>query len=233
MKIKKLIHKKIDALAKKSLSHLQAKTSSYEIIDCIDDFRNYLEDEDIISDDLEDQKITHSKKICMNRKLYRQVEDILKFSSSYFGTEYCYVTNNKLGDGIIFIGQVNNIYATQIVFDCLSKIANEIRQNYLIKLKHYKKQTTKEERANEYIDEWFEGLMEHLKRSIWYDPLTLYTSSDRKYFIDYVKKHFKTYEDIDKLRVIAAEVLKPIGELIEGAITLKKCNYSAYLEKIF
>jgi hypothetical protein len=222
MKIKKLIHKKIDVLAQKSLSHLQAKTSPYEIIDCIDDFRNYLEDDDIISEDLEEQEITHSNKMCMNRQLYRQVEDILKFSVNYFGTEYCYVKNNKSGDGIIFIGQVNNIYATQIVFACFSKIANEIRQNYLMKLKRYKKQRTKEQRANEYMDEWFEGLMEHLKRSTWYDRWTLYTSSDRKYFVDYVKQNFKTYEDIDKLWVIAREVLKPIAELIEGTITLRK-----------
>lgn len=174
--------------------------------------------------DLEEQEITHSNKICIDWNSYMQAKDILQFSSSYFGTEYCYITNKKLGDGMIFIGQVNNIYATQIVFDCLEKITTEIRQNYLQKLKHYKKQSTKDQRVDEYMDEWFEGVMEHLKRGTWFDPWTLYTSSDRKYFIDYVKKNFKTYEDIDKLWVVAREVLKPICELIEGTITLKKFN---------
>jgi hypothetical protein len=38
----------------------------------------------------------------------------------------------------------------------------------------------------------------------------------------YKSQNFKTYEDIDKLWVIAREVLKPIAELIEGTITLRK-----------
>jgi hypothetical protein len=42
MQIKKLIHKEIDELAQKSLSHLQAKTPPYEIMRCIDYFRRDL-----------------------------------------------------------------------------------------------------------------------------------------------------------------------------------------------
>jgi hypothetical protein len=231
MQIEKLIHKEIDELAQKSLSHLQAKTPPYEIMSCIDYFRRDLKYYDIISEDLEEQEITHSNKICIDWNSYMQAKDILQFSSSYFGTEYCYVTNKKSGEGMIFIGQVNNIYATQVLFTCLSKIANEIRQNYLQKLKHYKKQSTKEQRVDEYIYEWFEGVMEHLKRGTCFDPWTLYTSSDRQYFVDYVKKNFKTYENIEKLCVVALEVLKPIGELIEGTITLKK--FSQIKEEVF
>ena len=158
----------------------------------------------------------------MDWKSYMQAENILRFSSRYLGTEYCYVKNKKSGDGIIFIGQVNNIYATQVVFGCLQKIATEIRQTYLQKLNRYKKQTTKEQRVNEYMDEWFDGVMEHLQRGTWYDPWTLYTSSDRKYFADYVKQHFKMWEDTRKLFLLAMEILKPFFELIDGTITLKE-----------
>lgn len=157
MRLKHLEHKRIDVLAQKRLSHLQASTLPVEIIKCIDYFRTNLEEDDIISDDIKNHKITHSNKVCMDWKSYMQAENILRFSSRYLGTEYCYVKNKKSGDGIIFIGQGNNIYATQVVFDCLQKIATEIRHIYLQKLNRYKKQSTKDQRVNEYMDEWFDG----------------------------------------------------------------------------
>jgi hypothetical protein len=222
MRLKQLAHKRIDVLAQKKLSHLQASTLPVEIIKCIDYFRTNLEEDDIINDDIKNQKITHSNKVCMNWKSYVQAENILRFSSRYLGAEYCYVKNQKSGDGIIFIGQVNNIYATQVVFDCLQKIATEIRHIYLQKLNRYKKQSTKEQRVNEYMDEWFDGMKEHLQRGTWYDPWRLYTSSDRKYFADYVKQHFKMWEDTRKLFLLATEILKPLFALIEGTITAEE-----------
>lgn len=65
------------------------------------------------------------------------------------------------------------------------------------------------------------GLMEHLQRGT-YDPWTLYTSSDRKYFADYVKQHFKMWEDTRKLFLLATEILKPLFALEEGFKTFSK-----------
>ena len=76
MQIKKHIHKEIDELAQKSLSHLQSKTPPYEIMRCIDYFRRDLKYYNIISEDLEEQKITHSNKICMDWTLYMQAKAV-------------------------------------------------------------------------------------------------------------------------------------------------------------
>jgi hypothetical protein len=214
MKINKHIQKKIDLYAKKRLHHLQAKTFPFEIINCINDFRTDLANNNIIIEDIEDKKITHIPKIPIDQNSYFQTKNIMQFSSMYLGTEYCYVQNNKSGIyGIIFIGHINNIYATQILFDCLRKIATEIRQTYITQLKRYKKQSTKDERADEYMDEWFEGLIEKVRYHAWYDL------SDRKCFSDYVKKHFKMMEDVVNFMLRAIEIIKPIYEVKDKNIT--------------
>ena len=214
MKINKHIQKKIDVFEQKRLSHLQAKIFPFEIINCIDNFRTDLAGNNIIVEDIEDKKITHIPKISMDNDLYFQTKNIMQFSSMYLGTEYCYVQNNKTGvKGIIFIGHINNIYATQILFNCLRKIATEIRQTYMKQLKRCKKQSTKDERADEYVDEWFEGLVEKIRYHAWYD------ASDRKYFSDYVKKHFKMMEDVTNFMLRAIEIIKPMYEVKDETIT--------------
>ena len=224
-----LFQKKIDAFAQKRLSHLQAKTFPFEIINCIADFRTDLADHNIIINEIEDKKVMHSKKIFMDLNLYFQVKNMIQFSSKYFGAEYCYVKNHKLGSGIIFIGDVNNIYATQILFDCLRKIATEIRQTYIKRLKHYKKQSTKDKQTDEYMDEWFESLIENVNHDAWYD------TSCCEYFSDYVRKHFKTFEDERKMILRAIEIIKPIYDINDEFITweeFKKEVFKTFPEKL-
>lgn len=230
MKIKKDVQKKIDTFAQKRLSHLQAKTFPFEITGCIDDFRRDLANCDIITDEIEDQELTHSEKILMELNPYFRAKEIIRFSSAYFGTEHRYVKNCNSNNGVIYIGHVNNIYAAQIVVDCLTKIASEIREAYMAKLKRYKKQSTKDERADEYVDEWFEELTEKVRYSAWYD------TSYRGYFSDYVKKHFKTYEDERKIMLRAIEIIMPIYD-IKPDISLtwgevKKEIFKIYPEKL-
>jgi hypothetical protein len=214
MKINKHIQKKIDLYAQKRLHHLQAKTFPFEIINCIIDFRTDLANNNIIIEDFEDKEITHIPKIPIDPDLYFQTKNIIQFSSMYLGTEYCYVQNNESHiNGIIFIGHINNIYATQILFDCLRKIATEIRQTYMTKLKRYKKQSTKDERADEYINEWFDGLIENVRYNSWYD------SSDRKCFSDYVKKHFKMMDDVVYFMLRILEIIKPVLDVKDKTIT--------------
>jgi len=204
MKIKKDIQKKIDAFAQKRLFHLRANTFPFEIIGSIDDFRRDLVSHDIIIDEIEDEELTHSEKKPMELNPYFLAKKMIRFSSAYFGTEHRYVTNHKASNGVIFIGHVNNIYATQVTFDCLSKIAAEIREAYMAKLKRYKKQSTRDERADEYMDEWFEDLTAEVRYYAWYD------ASCREYFSEYVKKHFKTSEDERKIMLRVIEIIKPI-----------------------
>ena len=200
------IHKKIDATAQKQLAHLQAKTLPFEIMGCIEDFRNELANQQIISDEVGAEGLTHSKKIPMELTSYFQSKDIIKFSCAYFGTEHCYVTNHQSGSGIVFIGHVNNIYASNQVLDCLINIATEIRGTYLKKLTRYKKQSTKEERADEYMSEWFHDLTEEARYYTWYDAC----SHDD--FKAYVKKNFRTSEEERELMLRAIEIIKPIYE---------------------
>ena len=220
----------IDAFAEKRLSHLQAKTLPFEIIGCIDDFRSDLANHNIIIDEIEDKEITHSAKMLMELKQYFQANNMIQFSSIYFGTENFYVTNHKSGNGIIFVGNFNNIYATQIVFDCLRKIATGIRQKYMTKLKSYKMQSTKDKHTDEYMDEWFENLIEKVSYYAWYD------APYRKYFSDYVKKHFKTSEDEHKIMLRAIEIIKPIYDTkYDGSITwgeFKKEVFKTFPEKL-
>ncbi len=216
MQVKKNIQKKIDLYAQKRLSHLKARTFPFEIINCIDDFKGDLSDNNIIIEDIEDKQITHSSKISMDLDPYLQIKNILEFVSLYLGTEYCYVKNNMSGDGVIFIGHINNIYATQVLFDCIKKIALEIRQIYINKLKPYKKESTKNKRADEYMHEWFEELIENHKNNIWYDP------SSRKYFSDYVEKNFKIIKDERQIMLRAIEIIQSIYNKNDGSISFGK-----------
>ncbi len=71
-------------------------------------------------------------------------------------------------------------------------------------LKRFKKQSSKEERTDEYMQEWYNVLLDRDWRDDeWYD--TSYVDE----FLKYAKKHFVTFDEKCKVVVKAAKILKP------------------------
>ncbi len=204
MKIENEVQEKIDKVAKKRISHLHINTFSFEIKGSIHAFRDELSTYNLIIEDLDEVEFTHSEKIPMESDIYFQLRDIAKFIAAYFSSEHRYVTNQKHGDGIIFIGHVNNIYAAQIAFHCLAKIVLDTREVYMSKLKRYKKQSTKDEHADDYMDEWLDDLIGSDRYNDWNDP------DYHEDFEEYVKNNFKTSEDKNNILRRAIDITKPM-----------------------
>lgn len=193
---------------KKNLSNVKQDLSSYFIMKCMTQFKRELLDNDIISYEIEDDEITHSEKIQLNLNHYFQYpKDLARFVSSQFGTVHAFVCNRESYDGIIFIGQQNNLHATFLVYEFLEKIASNIYNTYFNKLKRYKKQETKEDKARDHMDDWLEDLKYHAYETRFFDI------SNEELFAPYAKQHFKTTGDE---RIALQSLVKLMQPIIEN-----------------
>lgn len=229
MGIESNIKAQIDALAARRLSDLSFDTPSFIIMSNISGFRHDLWNSNIIDDDSdpEEDEITHSAKLLMERDLYFQYgQEIARFVAYSFDVDHLYVTNKQTHDGIIFVGVPHNIYIASFIFKCITKIAALVHEKYLLRQKRYKNNETIKVRANDYMDEWLEELLDNDSYS------TLY-SRDNILYKKYIKKHFITYEDTRKVMLRALEMIKPIYEYDDKNDTLTWDEFKKEVFKTF
>ena len=195
----------INQCFQKSFSDITQDSNNHFIMRCLNHFKRDLLNNDFISYEIEDDEITHSDKIKFELKLYHQYpQDLARFVSSQFGTAHAFVCNRESFDGIIFVGQQNNLYATRLVFECLEHIASNIYTSYFQKLKRYKKQETKEGKARDHMEDWLDDLNCFACETRFFDI------SDEELFGSYAKQHFKTTgQEREALRNVA-KLLQPI-----------------------
>lgn len=191
---------------KKNFSEFTITSHSHQIMQCICQFRKELFNDGFISyeDDINAEKITCSDKLSFEPKHYLQYPNYLaQFVCRFFSTTHIFVTNRSSSDGVIFIGEQNNLYATQLVFEWLENIATPIYNIYFQKLNRYKKQETKENKARHYIRNWLDELSEFYLYRTWFDL-------DTALFRGYIKKHFKTIEDERIALFNVKKLLQPV-----------------------
>lgn len=195
----------INQCFQKNFSDITQDSTNHVIMRCLSQFKEELLNKDIISYEIEDDEITHSDKIQLDLKIYHQyTRDLARFVCSQFGTTHAFVCNRESFDGIIFVGQQNNLYATRLVFDHLEKIASNIYTNYFQKLKRYKKQETKEDKARDHMEEWLDDLKYFAREMRFFDV------SDEELFGLYAKQHFKTIGQEQKAFQNMVKLLEPI-----------------------
>ncbi len=195
----------INQCFQKNFSDITQDSNNHVIIRCLNQFKEELLNNDFISYEIEDDEITHSDKIQFDLKLYHQYpQDLARFVSSQFGTAHAFVCNRQSFDGIIFVGQQNNLYITQLVFEYLENIASNIYTSYFQKLKRYKKQETKEDKARDHMEDWLDDLKYFAREARFFDI------SDEELFSLYAKQHFKTTGQEHNAWQNVAKLLKPI-----------------------
>lgn len=214
---------------KNNFSNIKQDVSSCLIMRCMSQFKRELLDNDFISYEIEEDEITHGDKIQLNLNHYFQYpKNLAQFVSSQFGTVHAFVCNRESFDGIIFLGQQNNLYATCLVFEFLEKIASSRYNTYLNKLKRYKKQETKDDKARDYMDDWLEDLKYHAYETRFFDR------SDKELFAPYAKQHFKTTGDERKALQNMVKLMEPvINEMKEESVSVGELRdrlYSRYPE---
>ena len=208
--------KKIEQLAKENLSSLDKYSHTVQINLKISVFKEQLEREGIIEDDPDDDTVTQTEMIPMEWKDYSHVQESAAWlSCNTFDTVHCYVLGKNKIDGVIFIGFEKNIYASKVLFSYLSKLALDLRAEYIKSLKRVKKDSTKEDRADDYMSDWTQELLGRYNFEEWYEV----TYSDE--ILLYVKQNFKTVEERDALLIQAAEVVRPfVDDSISDSSTL-------------
>ena len=206
----------INQCFQKIFSDITQDSSNHVIMRCLNQFKGELLNNDYISYEIEDDEITHSDKIQFDLKLYHQYpQDLARFVSSQFGTAHAFVCNRQSFDGIIFVGQQNNLYATRLVFEYLENIASNIYTTYFQKLKRYKKQETKEDKARDHMDDWLDDLKCFARETRFFDV------NDEELFGLYAKQHFKTTSQEHKAWQNVAKLLEPIiNSMKEDSISL-------------
>jgi hypothetical protein len=202
---------RINDIFKIHFNSINQDSRPYEISECLENFRRELYRIDAISYEIDDDEITYSKKIPMELKFYFiYPDDLAKFIAGFFGTTHFFVLNRKNTDGIIFIGQENNILATQLVFEYLAKIADDNYNAYMATLKRYKKQESKDDKAREHMNDWLENIIYQCYDKRWFD------ASDKILFDDYVKQNFKTVDDERAALRDMAEMISPVFNSIKN-----------------
>ena len=222
MKIQDTIKEKIDECATR-LSDLDVHNFSFEIVGCLNNFRDDLFDRGIMVNKIEESDLTHEKQE-MNLKSYLDYgRDIALFASGYFGTEHVYVTNKKTYDGIILIGQPNHIYATRLVFECLTNIAASLQKKYLRKRRGYKNKGL--EGSDYQMSYCLETLTKNMCYRTWYD------APEHKLLSEYSKTHFKTSEDQRKLMMHAIQIIEPIYDMNIPSENIRKTVFEKFSEE--
>jgi predicted RNase H-like nuclease len=102
-----------------------------------------------------------------------------------------------------------------------------VREKYWQKLKRYKKEKTKIERADEHISDWLEELFSNAS----YNTLL---SRDNILYSDYIKEHFITEEDKRNVMLHAVKIIQLIYDCDNLNISwqdLRKEVYKVYPEQ--
>ncbi len=197
----------------------------HPIMQCIRQFRKELFDDGFISyeNDINAEKITCTDKLSFEPKHYLQYPNYLaRFVCRFFSTTHIFVTNRNSSDGVIFIGEQNNLYATQLIFEWLKNIATPLYDTYIKKLNRYKKQETKEDKARHYIKNWLDELSAFYLYKTWFDLETAL-------FRSYIKKHFKTIED----ERIALFNMKKLLQPVVRSMKTDQINLVEFAEKTY
>lgn len=221
--------KEIDAIAQKRLSSLYPEAFPFQISRCITGFRTELSSQNVITDYIEDEgEITHGAKIVMDMDTYFQYpSELSKFVANYMGTKPIYVINRATNeDGLIFVGQVNNVYATTVLFDALVKMAAVIRAQYMEKLKRYKKQSTKDDKADDYMSDWLDSITDDGYYSRWLD------FQDDDVLANYIRQNFKTTEDERQVLLVGCKIIKEVQTIIhndpDGLVNIREALFEKF-----
>ncbi len=194
----------IASFSQKRLSSLHAWTFPFEIRGRLEEFRNDLLNNGLLDDDqCDEESLTHSEKIPLESNAYFQFKNIALWSAAYCDVAHYCVLNTKRGDGIIFVGYPNHVEAARHVFQVLKNIAVEMRDAIMNKLKHFKKESTRNERADERMEEWLDNVLGRGLCEDWPD------NSDHADYLAYIQKHFKTSEDQREVARRALEIIQP------------------------
>lgn len=223
------IQNDIDDIAQKQLSSLCKNSHPYQINGCMAGFRTALSNRDIISGYIdEDEQIVQSDKIVMDVDTYFQYpSDLSKYVANYMGTKSIFVMNRvKAEYGVIFVGQANNVYATKILFECLCNIAAAIRSQYMTTLKRYKKQSTRDDKASDYMSDWLDTFIDSDSPPQWLD------FSDALILNQYINKQFKSTEDEQKLLLMGYDIILEIHNIQEQHID-EQVNWREILYKTY
>ncbi len=223
------IQSEIDAIAQHRLSPLYPGAFPFQISRCITSFRMELSSQNLIADYIEEQsEIMHSAKIIMDLDTYFQFpSDLSKYVAAYMGTRPIYVINRATNeDGLIFVGQVNNVYATQVLFAELVKIGTAIREQYMKKLKRYKKQSTRDDKADDYMQDWLDGFISE----DYYSRLLDFPDEDM--LSKYIRQHFKTTEDERQVLLTGCKIIQELHHIMstdpDGLINIREELFKKY-----
>lgn len=204
MALHSISQKQIDHIAQETLSPIDQFNLPFQILRAAHFFKTAVEQAGLYSED-DQQSLTHSEKYRLDSQEFTRIKEMLALSADLFDTAFCCVTNKNTGDGVIFIGNANHVYASRCLFACLSRIVLAVRDNYLPKVAHYKKESTREDKVNEYMDAWLDqtfGEDRYCRRRGDYDA---------EQVADYIREHFSTTEEQQGWLKLMSDVLEPLN----------------------
>lgn len=207
----------IEQVAQEYLAPLDENNHPMQIQWKVQKFRDTIFNSDIIDECNDFDNIMHTETVPMKLDHFHQTQDMAWWSAYIFDATFFYVSekNDELSNsnavktvsspsGVIFLGFEKRVDAAKILYSYLFNIALNVRNAYIASLKRFKKQSSKDERADEYMEEWYNILLNRDWRDgEWYD--TSYANE----FLKYTKKHFVTFDEKCKIAVQAAKILKP------------------------
>lgn len=177
----------------------------FRIMAAADDFKRTLYDNNILSEEDDEGPVKHTSIIPLTLDDYYEVKEVACWlCADFFDAVYCYVVDKNDNSGVIFVGFEKEIAAATTLFTHLSKIMLATRKQYISTLKRFKKQSSKEERADEHMDEWIESFLGRNR----YDEY--YEIAYAEEFLAHTKKHFYTAQEQNKLLLQAMEILNPV-----------------------
>ena len=186
-------------------------------------FEFSLSKEELVDND--DDEITHSEAMPFSIDWLIDLKPIFFGVASIYGTRPIKLFTSKAEPdkySISYVGYNGDVHACYVSLKKLFGFAKEIRQQYIDSLNKRMKDSTKKERADEFMYDWIEEMASYLR------PTAL-TGDDFSHLDEYIANTFRTMEERRQCDKLVVDFLRII-EKGDDKMTCKDVM-DRYLEK--
>ena len=219
----------IETIARKCLAIKTDRNLTYEFSSKIIDFRDELEWDDFLSDNLSPGDIVHSEKIAIKPESSAlTLKDAAEIVGRVFETKSSLLVNpSGKYSSIIFSGMPENVKASTIAFRKFQSLFVNTRRQYIKSLSSRTKPSNKKIKTDEFMMEWVEEISDAVRCG----PLS---HKDEKVLNKYLRKKFITSEDLDSCNRFCAELIEMMLQFPERNIAeSKEIIFKKYGKNIF
>jgi hypothetical protein len=203
--------KQIEKHAVEYLHDLDAGKPPFIIGRTISFFECSLSKKGLLEDDME---VTHSEKLLVPGEWISNIISLAVRIAKVYETKHIELINNKEKKYYFaFVGGKSDVHACYVSLKKLLQIAKDVRQEFIHSRNKRMKPENKENRADEFMDEWIENMGANIRS-------TALTRDNYDDLNKYIAENFHTTKELEDYELTTINFLKILFESDEKTATV-------------